>query len=599
VFHLDRLAKLEQTFDTLPGFDDATQAPEMIKYEALTGVAASSPNFSHLMEIRMKTFPSLVVRSAQFLLIVLMVGTSALWAQQMDHGPGPDASDLGERYVKLDPKMPSNGHTFTTTCSGGAAVCGSWTAPTSLNGVVAIHSVLLHTGKVLSWWYPLGKVTQTPYAIYDPVAKTVTNSSFSFAGDFFCSGQTVLPDGRVFVTGGLFDNPMPHNPDDGIKLSAIYDPVADTWTQGPNMSFARWYPTNVEEANGKVMVLTGKDQNAAIVLQSELYDPVANTFTTLPTTANLPQGTDTYVKMKAMPNGKLFLAGSNTQSEYFNPLTNVWTNVATLNFGPRYHGASIIVPGTAAKPLQQVMDVGGTQTFSGGNPTPTWEIINLASASPVWTLSTGSNNLNIARYNANLVILADGNLLYVGGATDSKYTNPIMTPELFNFATSTWSEMADQTAARSYHSTALLLPDGTVYSAGSDDPTYSKTTDETYEIYSPPYLFNSTGGPSKRPTITSSPSTLTYAQQFTISTPNAANIKSVALVKPAATTHDNDMDQRYVPLVFTSSPGQLTVTAPTNANFAPPGYYMIVIVSVSGVPSVMPFTQLCPSTGCI
>ena len=43
---------------------------------------------------------------------------------------------------------------------------------------------------------------------------------------------------------------------------------------------------------------------------------------------------------------------------------------------------------------------------------------------------------------ANLVILADGNLLYVGGATDSKYTNPIMTPELFNFATSTWSEMA-------------------------------------------------------------------------------------------------------------------------------------------------------------
>src|SRR5271166_3153939 len=111
------------------------------------------------------TFPSQMARAAGHLSMLLLICTCATWAQQThDHGPGPNASDLGERYVKLDPSMPSNGHTYTTTCAGGAQVCGSWTAPTSLNGIVAIHSVLLHTGNVLSWWYPLGSATQTPYA---------------------------------------------------------------------------------------------------------------------------------------------------------------------------------------------------------------------------------------------------------------------------------------------------------------------------------------------------------------------------------------------------------------------------------------------------
>jgi hypothetical protein len=298
--------------------------------------------------------------------------------------------------------------------------------------------------------------------------------------------------------------------------------------------------------------------------------------------------------MKLMPTGQLFLAGANTQSESFNPLTNVWTNVAKLNFGPRYHGATVLLPGTPTKPLTQVLDVGGTQTFSGGGATATAEVIDLSAKTPTWTYI---NPINIPRYNANLVILADGNLLYVGGAQSSKYDSPVTIPELYNVGTGMWTEMADQGAYRPYHSTALLLPDGTVYSAGSDDP--GITTDETFQIFSPPYLFNQQGGPAARPNIKTYPSTLTYNQQFTLTTPQASTIKSVALVRPGATTHDNDMDQRYVPLAYTVGNQSLTVTSPLNANYAPPGYYMIVIVNTNGVPSVMPFTQLCPSTGCV
>jgi hypothetical protein len=63
-------------------------------------------------------------------------------------------------------------------------------------------------------------------------------------------------------------------------------------------------------------------------------------------------------------------------------------------------------------------------------------------------------------------------------------------------------------------------------------------------------------------------------------------------VRPGATTHADDFDQRYVNLSFTIGTGTLTATAPENGSIAPPGYYMLVIVNTSGVPSVMPFLQL-------
>ena len=146
--------------------------------------------------------------------------------------------------------------------------------------------------------------------------------------------------------------------------------------------------------------------------------------------------------------------------------------------------------------------------------------------------------------------------------------------------------MATEPSPRTYHSTALLLPDGTVFAGGSDDPA-NRTVDLQYEIFSPPYLFK-----GARPTITAAPTALTYNQQFTITTPDAASITRVAMIRPSAVTHDNDFDQRYVDLAFTVGSGQITATAPLNANNAPQGYYMLVIVNSSGVPSVMPFLQI-------
>jgi galactose oxidase len=134
-----------------------------------------------------------------------------------------------------------------------------------------------------------------------------------------------------------------------------------------------------------------------------------------------------------------------------------------------------------------------------------------------------------------------------------------------------------------YHSTALLLPDGRVLSAGQSKGSLAKTG----EIFSPPYLF---AGP--QPTITSAPSSVTYSQQFSITTPDFASITRVALVKAGSVTHSNNFDQRYVDLAFQSDgTSGLNATSPPDFNHTPPGWYMLFILN-SGVPSVAAWVQV-------
>ena len=81
-----------------------------------------------------------------------------------------------------------------------------------------------------------------------------------------------------------------------------------------------------------------------------------------------------------------------------------------------------------------------------------------------------------------------------------------------------------------------------------------------------------------RPSITSAPSSISYGNTFTCTTPDAANISSVVLVRNGTVTHAFGMDQREVEMSFTAGSGALTVTAPPDGNIAPPGYYMLFIL---------------------
>ena len=138
---------------------------------------------------------------------------------------------------------------------------------------------------------------------------------------------------------------------------------------------------------------------------------------------------------------------------------------------------------------------------------------------------------------------------------------------------------------RLYHSVALLLPDGRIYTAGggSDDGVTDQTT---AQIYSPPYLFK---GP--RPTISSAPSTVQYGSNAFVGTPDASSIRRVSLIRTGSVTHAFDQNARMTSLEFTQTVGGIDVQLPANGNAAPPGYYMLFIVDDKGVPSVASFVR--------
>src|SRR5438094_3101266 len=140
----------------------------------------------------------------------------------------------------------------------------------------------------------------------------------------------------------------------------------------------------------------------------------------------------------------------------------------------------------------------------------------------------------------NATLRADGTVLVTEGSRgtedpNTRPTNPAYECELWDPATGTWTQMASLTKIRSYHSIALLLPDGRVLSAGGDFGGASA------EVYSPPYLFN-----GARPTITSGPSNVGYGSLFFIGTPNPTNITKVTMIPLGSVTHGFNMSQRFL-----------------------------------------------------
>jgi hypothetical protein len=119
-----------------------------------------------------------------------------------------------------------------------------------------------------------------------------------------------------------------------------------------------------------------------------------------------------------------------------------------------------------------------------------------------------------------------------------------------------------------------------VLSTGSGDGG-GVTQQRSYEIFSPPYLFK-----GARPTYDLAGTQMRYGQAFSVSTPDAASIRKVILIRLPSTTHTFDMSQRLNTLQFAASGSGLTLTAPASGRIAPPGPYMLFLVNEQGVPSV-------------
>jgi hypothetical protein len=455
----------------------------------------------------------------------------------------------------------------TVNNSANASVVGSWSSPISLPAV-AVNLILLQNNKVL--FYQDGATATT----WDYVANTFTNVPQS--ADLFCSGHALMADGRILVVGGYGESATTI----GIKNAEIFDPATLSWTSVPNMQYRRWYPNATTLSDGRVLVVAGwqtsANTNAGI---SEIYDPVKNSWTSL-TNANNPF--ETYPFMYVLPDGRVIHIGGSeyaTDTDILDLTTTSWSvvdpNIVDGGSATMYLPGKFVKAGSAAD--SQNVGPSSNTTF----------VLDMTQPSPAWHQTA---SMAYSRSFFNITMLPDGTALATGGETDKNggdISKAVYAAELWSPQTQTWSTMASMHTPREYHGTALLLPDGRVLESGMGADFGNVPDQKNAEFYSPPYLFK-----GARPTISQSPGQIQYGTNFFVATPDGAAISSVVMIRSGAVTHFFDENERFVPLSFTQTTGGLTVTAPANANLAPPGYYMLFIVNSAGVPSVAPFVQV-------
>jgi hypothetical protein len=219
-------------------------------------------------------------------------------------------------------------------------------------------------------------------------------------------------------------------------------------------------------------------------------------------------------------------------------------------------------------------------------------VIDLTAATPRWR-AVGS--MAFARRHFNLTLLPDGTVLATGGTTvKNDTTKAILPAEIFDPETETWRTVAPLAVRRMYHSVAALLPDGRVLVAGGGAANKGDTDHPDAQVYSPPYLFASDGSPAVRPLLEQAPAEVRYGETFLAGTPDAGRIARVNWIRLSSVTHSFNENQRLNRLVFGAAPGGLNVTAPSGANLAPPGHYLLFLIDGDGVPSEGKVVRLRP-----
>jgi hypothetical protein len=243
--------------------------------------------------------------------------------------------------------------------------------------------------------------------------------------------------------------------------------------------------------------------------------------------------------------------------------------------------------GTSVLSMMRPPDYKPIVYIIGGNlaaTRETAEMIDLSAAAPAWTVLP--DHLNVPRpQQFTATLLPDGRVFIAGGVTGGAAGGPC---EIFDPRNpgAGWAPGPNMKFVRTYHSSFILLSDGSI--VGGGDP-MAAGLPTPHERFFPDYA------DMLRPVISAAPATINYGGVFTINTPNAADITEVVLLRPGAVTHGYNMSQRGIELVIAGlGAGTLNVETPPQANLAPPGWYLLFIVNSSRVPSTGRWVRVTP-----
>ena len=500
-----------------------------------------------------------------------------------NRGPWSSAAELNVLGVPGGGTGTSSPTATSTTTPPPSTSAGSW-GPVLNFPLVPVAAALLPGNKMLTWSAYLvdnfgGNNGRTQTAILDINTGVITARQVSNTGhDMFCPGTSMLPDGRLLVSGGSDD-----------RKTSFYDPVTDTWTAGPNMNIPRAYQSNVTLSNGSVFSIGGSWKDAAGGKNGELWTSAGGwrNLSGVPATPILtadPAGifrSDNHAWLFATSGGRVLQAGPSRQMNWITTSGNGTITSA----GQRSDSTDAMNGDAVMYDVNKIITMGGSTAYDNVEATRRAYHLDLSGGGVAVNRVA---DMAFQRAFANGVALPDGQVLVVGGQeypvalTD---TRPVLTPELWNPVTQQFRQLAPMAIPRTYHSVALLLPDARVFVGGGGLCGNCATNHPDGQIFTPPYLLNADGSARPRPTITSAPATA--APGATISVTTGQAVSQFSLVRTSSVTHTVNTDQRRIPLAATTTTGNTSMLAlPADTGVLVPGSYLLFALNAAGVPSV-------------
>ncbi len=518
--------------------------------------------------------------------IFLNPGTYSLRVEFFERGGGEILEVLyrvaNGSFAAIPPNGQLNGNVPTR------ANIGEW-GPVIDWPHIAISAANLPDGRVLTWSstetnaFPSNRQF-THSAVFDPDTNTFQNSDSNFH-DMFCAGISTLENGEIVASGGNpFDN-----------RTSMFDPDTLGWSPLTDMNDSRWYGTNLTLPNNQIFSTFAKQSGN----RSELFDLDSNSWTRTPNAdmqtlvneqnainaAANPTGAmnlEWWAHMAITPEGKVFQGGPTPTFHVFDPVSGASNEVLGEMAGnrARMYGNAVTYD------VGKVLLVGGADRRES-QPTTTANVysVDLNGPTPVVTQRAP---MNYPRALSNSVTLPNGEILVVGGNTVAKlFTDEgsVLPAEIYNPSTDSWRVVDDIEIPRNYHSTALLLKDGRVLSAGGGACGGCTANHLDGQIFTPPYLFDSNGNAAVRPTINQAPLQIVAGQQSVVAASSSAT--RFSMVRLSGTTHHMNTDQRFIPVTSQNNGnGTHSLSFNANPNVLIAGYYWLYAVDANGTPSI-------------
>jgi len=440
--------------------------------------------------------------------------------------------------------------------------------------------------------------------------------------DAFCSVVRVIDLDRVFILGG---NKNLHSPaedlPDSQNATMIYNVKKKTFEMSKKLNFQRYYGSVVRTGDNKLLIMGGED----IVTSKK---------STAPEIIDLNKMDDGWKILNKANSNDLFGDGDKDPlTPIFNEEWNyprafltsdgnivgisynkIWVMNKSDGYAVKKTGEIPLVKGGISKIMEhknsntnQESDkklklltigsaVGSTNSavmiekdkvfVFGGKQTG----VEYAPSNKVFSIDFSDSNypkieelesMPYARSNADATILPTGQVFLNGGHAFSDLEFSNFTPEIYDTKNQTSVELSNSYFRRNYHSTSLLLPDGTILVAGGDA--------WNAEIFYPPYLF--TKDWNNKTTLAQRPEILNLDQNINrgkliIKTSSSENINKVTLISTGNTTHAQGTESKFRTLQFSKlKNNQLSIEIPENSNEIQNGTYMLFVVNNSGVPS--------------